>query len=59
MLNHVRKHKENFTDLNSGRKTEKKMKCLTQTLTLTFHRYWLFFVVWGLCPRPPSDIKYL
>jgi len=24
MLNHVRKHKENFTDLNSGRKTEKK-----------------------------------
>ena len=24
MLNHVRKHKDNFTDLNSGRKTEKK-----------------------------------
>ena len=52
MLNHVRKHKENFTDLNSERKTEKKMKCLTQTLTLTFHRYWLLLSSGGFVLDP-------
>jgi hypothetical protein len=57
MLNHVRKHKENFTDLNSGRKTEKNEMFDTD---INFNLSSLFFfVVWRLCPRPPSDIKYI
>jgi hypothetical protein len=59
MLNHVRKHKENFTDLNSGRKTEKKNEMFDTDINFNFSSLLAFFVVWGLCPRPLSDIKNL
>ena len=58
MLNHVRKHKDNFTDLNSGRKTEKN-EMFDTDINFNLSSLLGFCVVWGLCPRPPSDIKYL
>jgi hypothetical protein len=59
MLNHVRKHKDNFTDLNSGRKTEKKNEMFDTDINFNFSSLLAFFFVWGLCPRPLSDIKNL